>query len=324
MKRRAFLTLVGGVAASPVVARAQQLTTPVIGYLTGGTLNKAYVGAVLQGLKQAGYDEGHNIFVEYRSAEGHYERLPALAADLVGRKVVAILAEGGSVSALAAKQATSTIPIVFVNGDDPVKSGLVSSLSRPEANVTGVSLYGAALGPKKLELLRELVIPSGMIGVLVNRGNSSSEAEVDNVANAAKRVGQELQVIGADSEDEIERAFKEFSDEHVTALLVATGVFFGDHRQRLVALAQNYSLPTIYDRREFVVAGGLMSYGTRFADVFRRGGNYIARILKGARPADLPIEQPTTFELVINLKAGRDLGLTFPLPLLGRADEVIE
>ena len=325
MKRREFITLLGGTAAAwPLATGAQHSAIPVIGYLTGGTLNKSYIAAVLQGLKEADYVEGRNIAVEYRSAEGRYERLPALAADLAGRQVVAILAEGGSVSASAAKQATSTIPIVFVNGDDPIKSGLVSSLNRPEANVTGVSLYGSALGPKKLELLRELVTQSGVIGVLANRGNSSSEAEVDNVTNAAKRVGQQVHVLGADSEDEIERAFKTFADEHVAALLVATGVFFGDHRQRIVALAQRYALPTVYDRREFIVAGGLMSYGTRFADVFRQGGTYLARILKGARPADLPIEQPTKFELVINLKTAKALGLTFPLSLLGRADEVME
>lgn len=323
MKRREFITLLGGTAAAwPVAVHAQPQAAPVIGYLTGGTLNKPYIGAVLQGLKEAGYVEGRNIAVEYRAAEGHYERLPALAADLVERQVVAILAEGGSVSAHAAKQATSTIPIVFVNGDDPVKSGLVSSLNRPEANVTGVSLFGAALGPKKLELLREVVTRSGTIGVLANRGNSSSEAEVDNVANAARRIGQEVRVFAVGSEDEIERAFKTFADDRVAAVLVATGVFFGDQRQRLVALARRYALATIYDRREFVVAGGLMSYGTRFADVFRQGGAYLGRILKGAKPADLPIEQPTTFELVINLKTARELGLTFPLPLLGSADVI--
>jgi putative ABC transport system substrate-binding protein len=325
MRRREFITLLGGTAATwPLAARAQQSTIPVIGYLTGGTLNKSYIAAVLQGLKDADYVEGRNIAFEYRSAEGRYERLPALAADLAGRQVVAILAEGGSVSARAAKQATSTIPIVFVNGDDPVKSRLVLSLNRPEANLTGVSLYSAALGPKKLELLRELVSQSGVIGVLANRGNTSSEAEADNVTNAAKQVGQQVHVLGAGSEDEIVRAFKTFADEHVAALLVATGVFFGDHRQRLVALAQRYALPTVYDRREFVTEGGLISYGTRFADVFRQAGTYLARILKGAKPADLPIEQPTKFELVMNLKTARDLGLTFPLSLLGRADEVIE
>jgi putative ABC transport system substrate-binding protein len=325
MKRRAFITLLGGTAATwPLAASAQQSTMPVIGYLTGGTLNKSYIAAVLQGLKAADYVEGRNIAVEYRSAEGRYERLPALAADLARRQVVAILAEGGSVSARAAKQATATIPIEFVNGDDPVKSGLVSSLSRPEANVTGVSLYGSALGPKKLELVRELVPQSAVIGVLANRGNSSSEAEVDNVMNAAKRVGQQVRVLGAGSEEEIERAFKTFVDEHVAALLVATGVFFGDHRQRIVALAQRYALPTVYDRREFITAGGLMSYGTRFADVFRQGGTYLARILKGAKPSDLPIEQPTKFELVINLKTARDLGLAVPPTLLARADEIIE
>jgi putative ABC transport system substrate-binding protein len=325
MKRRDFIMLIGGTAATlPLAARAQQSAVPVIGYLTGGTLNQSYIAAVLQGLKDADYVAGRNIAVEYRAAESRFERLPALAAELVARQVVAILAEGGSGAARAAKQATSTIPIVFVNGDDPVKSGLVSSLSRPEANVTGVSLYGSALGPKKLELAREAVSPSGVIGVLLNRGNASSEAEVDNVTNAALRIGQRLRVVGADSEDEIERAFKTFADEQVAALLVATGVFFGDHRERIVALARRYALPTVYDRREFIVAGGLMSYGTRFADVFRQAGTYLARILKGANPSDLPVEQPTKFELVINLKTARSLGLTVPPTLLATADEVIE
>jgi putative ABC transport system substrate-binding protein len=325
MKRREFITLVGGTAATwPLLARAQQPTIPVIGYLAGGVLNKAYIAAVLQGLKDAGYVEGGNIAVEYRAAEGRYERLPALATDLTERQVVAILAEGGSVTARAAKQATSTIPIVFVNGDDPIKSGLVSSLNRPEANLTGVSLYTAALGPKKLELLRGLVHQPEVIGVLANRGNSSSEAEADNVANAAKRLGQQVRVLRAGSEDDIEQAFRTFADEHIAALLVATGVFFGDHRQRIVDLAQRFALPTVYDRREFTMAGGLMSYGTRFADVFRQAGTYLARILKGAKPADLPIEQPTRFELVINLKTAGGLGLAVPPMLLALADEVIE
>jgi putative tryptophan/tyrosine transport system substrate-binding protein len=325
MRRREFITLVGSTAATwPLLARAQQPTIPVIGYLTGGVLNRSYIAAVLQGLKDADYVESGNIAVEYRAAEGRYERLPALAADLTERQVVAILAEGGSVTARAAKQATSTIPIVFVNGDDPIKSGLVSSLSRPEANLTGVSLYSAALGPKKLELLRGLVHQPEVIGVLANRGNSSSDAEADNVANAAKRLGQQVRVLRAGSEDDIEQAFKTFADEHIAALLVTTGVFFGDHRQRIVALAQRYALPTVYDRREFTMAGGLMSYGTRFADVFRQAGTYLARILKGAKPADLPIEQPTRFELVINLKTARDLGLAVPPMLLALADEVIE
>ncbi len=325
MKRRKFITLLGGTVATwPLAARAQQSAMPVIGYLTGGTLNRSYIAAVLQGLKDADYVEGRNIAVEYRSAEGRFERLPALAADLAERQVVAILAEGGSGSARAAKQATSTTPIVFVNGDDPIKSGLVSSLNRPEANLTGVSLYSAELGPKKLELLRDLISQSGVIGVLANRGNASSEAEADNVTNAAKRVGQQVHVLGTGSEDDIERAFMTFADEHVAALLVTTGVFFGDHRERIVALAQRYALPAVYDRREFALAGGLMSYGTRFADVFRQGGTYLARILKGAKPADLPVEQPTNFELVINLKTAKMLGLAAPPTLLARADEVIE
>jgi putative tryptophan/tyrosine transport system substrate-binding protein len=324
MRRREFITLVGGATMWPLAARAVQPAKPIIGYLTGGTLNKTYIEAVLQGLKEADYVEGRNLTIEYRSAEGRYEQLPALAADLVGRNVAAILAEGGSAAARAAQQATATIPIVFVNGDDPIKSGLVSSLNRPEANITGLSLYSAELGPKKLELLRECVSQSGVIGVLANHGNPSSEAEADNVADAAKRVGQQVRILAASSEDDIERALTTFADEHVAGLLVTTGVFFGDHRQRIVGLAQRYALPAIYDRREFPMAGGLISYGTRFTEVFRQGGTYLSRILRGANPADLPVQVPTRFDLVINLITAKALGLTIPPTLLALADEVIE
>ena len=207
---------------------------------------------------------------------------------------------------------------------NPIRSGLVSSISRPEGNVTGASLSTTALGPKKLELLRELVPRSGVFGVLINRGNPSSEAEADNVAAAAETVGQELHVLGASSEADIERAFGTFASEKVTALLVATGAFFGNHQREIVTLADRYALPAIYDRRGFVALGGLISYGTRFADVFRQGGIYVARILKGARPADLPVLQPTTFELAINRKTAKALGLTIPQMLLATADELIE
>jgi putative tryptophan/tyrosine transport system substrate-binding protein len=237
MRRRDFVALFGSATAMwPVRARGQS-AMPVIGWLGGGSPNKPYIAAFHQGLKEGGYVEGQNVTIESRFANGQYDRLPALAGDLAGRGVAVIYAEGGSASARAAKQATSAIPIVFANGDDPIKSGLVSSISRPEANVTGVSMYGAALGPKKLELLRELVPRSGVFGVLMNRGNPSAEAEADNVAAAAKLVGQGLHVLGASSEPDIERAFASFADKKVTALLVTTGAFFGNHQQEIVTLA---------------------------------------------------------------------------------------
>jgi putative ABC transport system substrate-binding protein len=325
VRRRDFIKVVAGSATAwPLVARAQQPPVPVVGYLAGGSPNKPYIAAFHEGLKEGGYVEGQTVAVEYRFATGQYDRLPALATDLVGRGVTAIFAEGGSASGLAAKKATATIPIVFVNGDDPIRSGLVSSINRPEANVTGVSLYPAALGPKKLELLREIIPRSGLFGVLMNRGNPTSEAEAAAVAAAAKSIGQEVHVIGAGSEGDIEHAFEAFANEKVSALLVATGAFFGDHKHGIVALANRYALPAIYDRREFAALGGLISYGTRFIDVFRQGGIYVARILKGVKPADLPVMEPTKFELVINLKTAKALGLGIPQTLLATADEVIE
>jgi ABC-type uncharacterized transport system substrate-binding protein len=302
MRRRDFIKVVPASAiAWPFPVRAQQ-PMPVLGWLGGGQPNQPYIAAFQEGLKEGGYVEGQNVAIEYRFANGQYDRLPGLATELVGRRVTAIYAEGGSASALAAKQATKTIPIVFVNGDDPIKSGLVSSMSRPEANVTGLSLFGASLGPKKLEILHELVPRSGVFGVLMNRGNPSAEAEADNLSFAAKAIKQELHIIGASSEGDIERAFETFANEKVAALVVTTGAFFGTNRQRIVALANQQALPAIYDRREFTAVGGLVSYGTRFVDVFRQGGLYVARILKGAKPADLPVLEPTKFELVINLK----------------------
>ena len=324
LKRRDFIALLGGAAATwPVVARAQ-LATPVIGHLAYGSPNKPYIAAFHEGLKEGGYVEGQNLAIEYRFANGEIDRLPALATDLAGRGVAAIFTEGGAAPARAAKQATATIPIVFLNGDDPIRSGLVSSLSRPEGNVTGVSLYTGSLGPKKLELLRELVPRSGVFGVLMNRGTSAAEAEADAVAAAAKTVGQEVHIVGASSEDDIEGAFEVFANEKVAALLVTTGAFFGTNTQRIVALAARHMLPAIYDRREFTAVGGLISYGTRFVDVFRQAGIYVARILKGARPADLPVLLPTKFELVINLKTAKALGITVPQILQVAADEVIE
>jgi len=296
---------------------------PVIGYLAFGSPNEPFIAAFRQGLKEGGYVEGQSVAFEYRFANGQYNQLPALAADLVGRRVAVIFTEGGPQTALAAKQATGAIPVVFLYGGDPVQDGLVSSMNRPEANLTGVTLYAAALGPKKLELLRELVPRSGVFGVLMNR-TPAAETEADNVSAAAKTVKQEVHVVGASSVDDIEHAFETFANEKVAAVLVTTGAFFGTNAQRIVALAARYSLPAIYDRREFAAVGGLISYGTRFVDVFRQAGLYVARILKGARPAELPVLQPTKFELAINLKTAKALGITVPQTLLVAADEVIE
>ena len=237
MRRREFIILLGSAAATwPRAGRAQRATIPVIGHLGSGSPNKPFIAAFHEGLKGGGFVDGQNLIIEYRFANGQYDRLPALATDLAGRGVAAIFTEGGAAPARAAKQATATIPIVFLNGDDPIRSGLVSSISRPEGNVTGVSLYSAALGPKKLELLHELVLRSGTIGVLINRGNSSAEAEADSVAAAAKSLGQNVQVIGASTVDEIERAFETFANEKVAAVLITTGAFIGNHVQRIVAL----------------------------------------------------------------------------------------
>lgn len=274
-------------------------------------------------MKKGGYVEGQSVTFEYRFADGQYERLPALADELAGRGVAAIFAEGGSASAKAAKLATSTIPIVFLNGDDPVKSGLVTSVSRPQGNVTGVSLYASALGPKRLELLREFV-KHGAFGVLVNAGNPSAEAEAEHVANASRSVRQAIHIIGAATLGDIERAFEKFNNEKVTALLVTTGAFFGSNPQRIVALAGQYVLPAVYDRREFTAVGGLVSYGARFTDVFRQGGVYVARILDGAKPFDLPVLEPTHFEMVLNTKTAKALNVTIPPSVVARADEVIE
>jgi putative tryptophan/tyrosine transport system substrate-binding protein len=324
MRRRDFIKgIVGSGAAWPLAAHAQQSGMPVIGYLATGLPNKPFIAAFNQGLKEGGYVENQTVAIEYRFASGRPDQLPALATDLVGRRVAAIFAEGGPQSSLAAKHATATIPIVFLNGDDPIRSGLVSSISRPEANVTGVTLYAGALGPKKLELLRELVPRSGVFGVLTTH-TPAAEAEANSVSVAAKAVKQDVHIVEASSVDDIDHAFAAFANERVVALLVTTGAFFGTNTQHIVGLAARYALPAIYDRREFTAVGGLVSYGTRFVDVFRQGGIYIARILKGAKPGDLPVLEPTKFELVINLKTAKALGITVPQTLSVAADEVIE
>jgi putative ABC transport system substrate-binding protein len=319
------MTVLAGAAAYPLLAGAQQKAMPVIGFLGIGSPaeNAANLAAVHQGLSETGYVEGSNVAIEYRWAEGHYDRLPALAADLVGRKVDMIMSAGGITGALAAKEATSVIPIVFFSGEDPVKRGLVASLARPSANLTGVSWLAVELMPKRLELLLELVPGAGMITLLVNPKNANVERMVRDVEEAARVKRVQLQILKASTENEIDDAFATMVRRQ-TGLVVSTDPFFNGRRNQLVALAARHAVPAIYERREFTAAGGLISYGPSFTAAFRQLGAYAGKILKGAKPADLPVQQPTIFELVVNLNTAKALGLTVPPSILARADEVIE
>jgi putative ABC transport system substrate-binding protein len=325
--RRTFITLLGGGAAAwPLAARAQQPAMPVVGYLHSGSPAPFahLVTAFRQGLKEAGYVEGQNVKVEYRWAEGRYDQLPAMAADLVGRRVAVIVTQGGDPPPLAAKSATSTIPIVFTISSDPVKLGLVGSLNRPGGNVTGFWAYTSLLGTKRLELIRQLLPANTLIAVLVNPNNPNAHIDTPYFQDAARTLGQSISLMTASTETEIDAVFATLSDRRVSALLVNTDPFFLARRDQFVSLAARYSVPTVYPWREAVAAGGLISYGARLADGYRQVGIYAGRILKGAKPADLPVVQPTNFELVINLKTAKALGLEVPPTLLARADEVIE
>ena len=327
MRRRTFITLLGGVVAAwPFAARAQQKAMPVIGVLGTGSpsVSSGPILAFRQGLSEAGYVEGQNLAIEYRWAEGNYDRLPALAADLVGRKVDLIMASSPP-SALAAKSATSTIPIVFRGGGDPVGGGLVASLARPGGNLTGVSFIPNELTAKRLELLSELVPQARVIALLVNPTNSTNtERVIRDVQEAARTKGLQLHVLKASSESEIDSAFASLVQLHVDALVVGADPFLSGQREQLVALASRHAVPAIYAWREFADSGGLISYGSSLTAAYRLVGIYAGKILKGAKPADLPVEQPTKFELVINRKVAKALGLIVPPTLLAQADEVIE
>jgi putative tryptophan/tyrosine transport system substrate-binding protein len=324
--RRKFVAALGGSAfAWPLAVRAQQKAMPVIGWLSPGSPDphEPRVAGFYQGLGQTGYVEGQNVAIEYRWAEGRYDRLPALAADLVGRKVD-LIAATAIPAALAAKSATSTIPIVFEVGTDPVKDGLVASLARPGGNLTGGSILFAELTPKLLELLLELVPPAGIIGLLVNPNNSNAEGISRQMQEAARTKGVQLAIRKPATEDEIDAAFASLAQLQAVGLMVSPDPFFLSRRDQLAAQAARNAIPTISFAREFADAGGLISYGPSFTGMWRQIGIYAGRILQGEKPADLPVQQPTTFELVINLKTAKALGLTVPQTLLVGANEVIE
>ena len=324
MKRRQFLSLAGGAAAWPLLAHAQNM--PVVGYLSTAAPGpfQHFLAAFHEGLKEFGYTEGQNVSIEYRWAEGHYDRLPAMAADLVRRNVSAIAATGGNLSGLAAKNATRSIPIVFSSGVDPVEAGLVPSFSHPGGNVTGVGLIISGLDPKKLGLLRELVPASSTVGVLLNPNSTDVQTRLARLQNAARTIGQSIQAFYARSQSELTEAFESLAKYDVRGLVVSADPFFNTWRDQIVALAARFAMPAIFEGKEYAQAGGLMSYGTSFTEGYRQVGRYVGRILKGEKPSSLPVVQLSKFELVINMKTAKALGFKIPNSMQILADEIIE
>ena len=326
MRRREFLTLAGGAAAfTPLAARGQQPAMPVIGFLSA--VSRAQTthleAAWRRGLGETGYTEGRNVAIEFRYADGHYDRLPALVAELV-RRPVGVITAAAPPAAFAAKVATATIPIVFIVGLDPVAAGLVASFNRPGGNATGITLISGPLGQKRLEILREFAPKLKIVHVLVNPTSPDAVPEIRDLQTAAQAMGLELRVVNASTPNEVEDAFSALAQQHPDGLLVGSDPFFMVRREQLIAQAARFKVPTVYPFREFVASGGLASYGTNIANTYRQAGIYAGRILKGAKSGDLPVMQPTTFELVINLKTARVLGIDIPATLHARSDEVIE
>jgi putative tryptophan/tyrosine transport system substrate-binding protein len=325
MKRREFITLTGLAAAWPLAAHAQQpLAVPIVGFLHGGSQAPyaQMVSAFRKGLSETGFDEGRNVVIEYRWADGNYDRLPGLADELVNRRIAVLYTSGGSVSALAAKGAAPGIPLVFVMGSDPVKAGLVASLSRPGGNATGVTLFTVELEAKRLELLRQLSPSLTVVAALINPSNPNAEDVTSYLQSAAKALGLEVRLLNAASESQLDTVLGNLPKAN--AMLVGNDPFFVSQRAKIIAATARNSLPTIYHAREFPASGGLASYGSNLAEMYRKSGVYVGQVLKGIKPSDLPVQQPTKFELVINLKTAKALGLELPATLLASADEVIE
>jgi putative tryptophan/tyrosine transport system substrate-binding protein len=327
MKRREFITLIGGAAVAwPLTAYAQQPAMPVIGFLSSRSADDSarVVAAFRQGLAEMGYTEGRNAEIEFRWAQGQFDRLPALAAELVQRPVAVLATVGGSQTTRAASAATATIPIIFGIGEDPVKEGLVPNLNRPGENMTGATFSTSLLVAKRLGLLRDLVPTAEVIALLVNQNSSQGQGQEKDIEEAARAVGQRLVILNGGTDEEIDASFANLAQQKVGALLVGSDPFFDPRRERLIAMSARYAVPAIYQFREFVLAGGLMSYGASITDMYRQVGVYVGRVLKGDKPADLPVVQPIKFEFVINLKTAKALGLNIPPGVLAIADEVIE
>jgi putative tryptophan/tyrosine transport system substrate-binding protein len=326
MRRREFICVTCGAVASPLVAAAQQSAMPLVGFLDNGSSGRSshLASAFREGLRETGFVENENINIEYRWADGRYNQLPELTADLVRRHVAVIAALGGNTSALAAKSATATIPIVFVTGANPVEAGLVASLNRPGGNLTGITTLGVELGAKRLELLHELVPKAALIALLVNPANRSAAIQVRDVEAAARNLGREIQVVRASTDHDIDAAFATLMRSQTGALVIAPDSFLNSRSEQLAALTLRHAMPAVYTYREFAAAGGLISYGSNITDSYRQVGVYAGRILRGEKPANMPVQQSTKVEMIVNLKTAKALGLTVPLSVLGRADEVIE